>query len=244
MDFCGFWLVRAKSLKFGGDDDAAELGGHVGGGRLGLRGLPGASGGGPGHRRGGGRRWRSSRRRAGLAGKHKWDRALDRTGGAVAACRVPNNCFRALDRDLAGFLLVSDEDDGDGHRADDGVPQAGERMPGDGLGLAVAGERDLQERRSGGGLRKAGRYRGQYCYAATLLPGHREPTRSSACATRAPPTTGPSGPSRPAPASTANTSSSAPSQARPGHQNKGSTRPSSSTPTPEPGTNRVLIAIA
>jgi len=30
-----------KSLKFGGDDDAAELGGHVGGGRLGLRGVPG-----------------------------------------------------------------------------------------------------------------------------------------------------------------------------------------------------------
>jgi hypothetical protein len=32
MDFCRFWLVRTKSLKFGGDDDAAELGGHVGGG--------------------------------------------------------------------------------------------------------------------------------------------------------------------------------------------------------------------
>jgi integrase len=37
MDFCGFWLVSAKSLKFGGDDDAAELGGHVGGRRFGLR---------------------------------------------------------------------------------------------------------------------------------------------------------------------------------------------------------------
>src|SRR5216684_8327673 len=41
VDFCGFWLVRAYWLKFGGDDDAAELGGHVGGGRLGLRGVPG-----------------------------------------------------------------------------------------------------------------------------------------------------------------------------------------------------------
>jgi hypothetical protein len=41
MDFCGFWVVSVKSLKFGGDDDAAELGGHVGGGRLGLRGVPG-----------------------------------------------------------------------------------------------------------------------------------------------------------------------------------------------------------
>ena len=29
MDFCGLWLVSAKSLKSGGDDDAAELGGHV-----------------------------------------------------------------------------------------------------------------------------------------------------------------------------------------------------------------------
>jgi hypothetical protein len=30
------WLVRARCLKPGGDDDAAELGGHVGGGGLGL----------------------------------------------------------------------------------------------------------------------------------------------------------------------------------------------------------------
>jgi hypothetical protein len=31
VDFFGFWLVRVKLLKFGGGDDAAELGGHVGG---------------------------------------------------------------------------------------------------------------------------------------------------------------------------------------------------------------------
>ena len=35
--------------------------------------------------------------------------------------------------------FVPDEDDGDGSRAGDGVPQAGEGMHGDGLGLAVAG---------------------------------------------------------------------------------------------------------
>jgi hypothetical protein len=32
--------VRASCLKSGGDDDAAELGGHVGGGGLGLAGVP------------------------------------------------------------------------------------------------------------------------------------------------------------------------------------------------------------
>jgi hypothetical protein len=41
VDFCGFWLVSVNSLKSGGDDDAAEFGGHVGGGRLGLGGVPG-----------------------------------------------------------------------------------------------------------------------------------------------------------------------------------------------------------
>src|SRR2546429_3336683 len=41
VDFFGFWLVSVKPLKFGGDDDAAELGGHVGGGRVGLRRVPG-----------------------------------------------------------------------------------------------------------------------------------------------------------------------------------------------------------
>ena len=39
-DFLGCWLVRARCLKSGGDDDAAELGGHVGGGGLGLAGVP------------------------------------------------------------------------------------------------------------------------------------------------------------------------------------------------------------
>ncbi len=40
-DFLGCWLVRARCLKSGGYDDAAELGGHVGGGGFGLAGVPG-----------------------------------------------------------------------------------------------------------------------------------------------------------------------------------------------------------
>ena len=43
MDFCWGWLFGASELKSGGDDDAAELGGRVGGGRLGLGRVPGSS---------------------------------------------------------------------------------------------------------------------------------------------------------------------------------------------------------
>ncbi len=44
VDF--FWcrLVRARCLKSGGDDDAAELAGHVSGRGLGLGGVPGSAG--------------------------------------------------------------------------------------------------------------------------------------------------------------------------------------------------------
>src|SRR5713101_2849102 len=42
-DFFGCWLVRARCLKSGGDDDAAELGGHVGGRRRCLGGVPGGT---------------------------------------------------------------------------------------------------------------------------------------------------------------------------------------------------------
>jgi hypothetical protein len=41
MDFFGFCLVSESSLKSGCDEDAAELGGYVGGGRLCLRRVPG-----------------------------------------------------------------------------------------------------------------------------------------------------------------------------------------------------------
>ena len=40
MDFFGFCLISGISLKSGGDDDAAELGGLVGGGRLGFGRVP------------------------------------------------------------------------------------------------------------------------------------------------------------------------------------------------------------
>ena len=43
-DFLGCRPVRARWLKSGGDDDAAELGGHVGRRRLGLGGVPGCAG--------------------------------------------------------------------------------------------------------------------------------------------------------------------------------------------------------
>jgi hypothetical protein len=42
VDFFAGRLVRARYRKFRGDDDAAELAGHVGGGGLGLGGVPGA----------------------------------------------------------------------------------------------------------------------------------------------------------------------------------------------------------
>ena len=61
-DFFGCRLVGARCLKSGGDDDAAELGGHVGCGRLGFAGVPGGAGPVFGHVRGvvaGG--WRTSR---------------------------------------------------------------------------------------------------------------------------------------------------------------------------------------
>jgi hypothetical protein len=46
------------------------------------------------------------------------------------------------------------------------------------------------------------RYRGQYCYVAALLPGHREPAPILRLRWQGSPTSGPSGYTRPAPAST------------------------------------------
>ncbi len=165
MDFCGFWLVSANSLKSGGDDDAAEPGGHAGGGRLGLRGVPGrveAAGPGVGGVAAGGG---VPADRDCLAGEHERDRALDRACGAVAGLAGAGELLRVLDRDfncpsrgvssddprdvrvlfrgderdvIAGFRFAADEDDGDRRRAGDGVPQAGGGRDGDRLGLAVA----------------------------------------------------------------------------------------------------------
>ena len=44
MDFLGCRLVRARCVKPGGDEDAAELAVHVGGGRAGLAVVPGGAG--------------------------------------------------------------------------------------------------------------------------------------------------------------------------------------------------------
>ena len=80
--------------------------------------------------------------------------------------------FRGDEGDvIAGFRFVADEDDGDRLGAGDGVPQAGEGMHGDGLGLAVAGDGDLPERR-GGDLREGGQPVA-FLPGASFLPGAR-----------------------------------------------------------------------
>src|SRR5271155_3584822 len=99
-DFLGCWLVRARCLKSGGDDDAAELGGHVGGRRLGLAGVPGGAGpvigdvggvvAGGGVPAGG----------DGLAGELERDGALGGGGGAVAGLPGAEDLLGLLDRDF------------------------------------------------------------------------------------------------------------------------------------------------
>ena len=91
----------------------------------------------------------------GLAGEHERDGALDGAGGAVAGLPGAEELLRVFYRDFdgppggisfdypgdarvlfrgdegevePGFGLVADEDDGDGLRAGDGVPQAGDRV--------------------------------------------------------------------------------------------------------------------
>ena len=82
--FFACWLVGVRWAKTGGDDNAAELGGHVGGGGLGLGGVPGGTGAVTGHVGGvvpvGG----VPAVGEGLAGEHERDGALDGAGGAVA----------------------------------------------------------------------------------------------------------------------------------------------------------------
>ena len=99
-DFFVCWLVRAKRLKFGGDDDAAELGGHVGGGGLGLGRVPGggeaAAGDVGGIVAGGG----VPEHGEGLAGELEGDGAADGAGGAVAGLPGAEDLFRVLDRDF------------------------------------------------------------------------------------------------------------------------------------------------
>jgi hypothetical protein len=104
MDFCGFWLVGANSLKSRGDDDAAELGGHVRGGRFGLRGVPGGvEAAGPGIGRvvaGGG----VPADGQGLAGELERGRPLDGCRGAVAGLAGAEQLLGVLDRDFDGLI--------------------------------------------------------------------------------------------------------------------------------------------
>ncbi len=91
-DFFGCWLVGASCLKSCGDDDAAELGGHVRGGRLGLGRVPGGAGavifGVGGVVPGGGVPAGGD----GLAGELERDGPLDGAGGAAGACPAPKTC--------------------------------------------------------------------------------------------------------------------------------------------------------
>jgi hypothetical protein len=99
-DFLGCWPVRARCLKPGGDDDAAELGSHVSGGGFGLGGVPRgersafvqvggvvACGGVPGD--GGG-----------LAGDLERHGALDGAGGAVAGLAGAEDLLCVFYRDF------------------------------------------------------------------------------------------------------------------------------------------------
>ena len=177
VDFFEGWLVRLRWPKSCGDEDPAELGGHVGGRWLGLGGVPGSAGavifdvGGvmPGGGVPGGG--------DGLAGELERDGALDGAGGAVAGLACAEDLAGVLDRDLdappGGIPLddlrepgagvggdqghvvpgrrgVTDQHDLHGPGAEDAVPQAGDSGGVHGGGLAVAGDGDRDERRGGG----------------------------------------------------------------------------------------------
>jgi hypothetical protein len=101
---CATASVSGSSLKSCGDEDPAELGGHVGGGRLGLGGVPGgeqAAGGGVGRvvARGG-----VPADRECLAGELERDAALDGACGAVAGLPGAEQLLRILDGDLDGLI--------------------------------------------------------------------------------------------------------------------------------------------
>ncbi len=84
MDFCGCGLVRARLLKSCGDQDAPELGDHVGGGWLGLGGVPGGVEAAGGDVAGVVARGGVSDDRQGLADQGEGERAADCGGDPVA----------------------------------------------------------------------------------------------------------------------------------------------------------------
>ena len=85
--------VSVSWLKFGGDDDAAELGGHVGGRWLGLRGVPG---GGQAAALGVGGWWPAvAYQQTAMAWQASMNGMVRSTAAAVRlrACPVPKSCF-------------------------------------------------------------------------------------------------------------------------------------------------------
>src|SRR6266568_2875992 len=177
VDFFGGRLVGARCLKSCGDEDAAELAGHVGGRRLDLGGVPGGAGPVMCHVGGVVTSGGVPADGDGLAGDLEWDGPLDRAGGAVARLPGPEDLlavfYRDLDRPAGGVPLdhlrgggggiggdqgqviaarwpVADQHDGDGPGAEDRGPQAGDRGGGDDGGLAVAGDGDRGEGGCGG----------------------------------------------------------------------------------------------
>ena len=101
-DFCGWQLVSVRWLKFGGDQDAPELGGHVGGRWLGLGGVPGGAGpvlaGVGGVVAGGG----VPGDREGLVGQGERDGGADSAGGAVAGLPGAEELLRPRSRPQDG----------------------------------------------------------------------------------------------------------------------------------------------
>ena len=100
VHFFAGWLVGARGPESGGEENAAELGEHAGGGRLGLAVVPRcpvavvidvgwvvACGGVPGHGQG-------------LAGELERDGAADRVRGAVAGLAGAEELLRVFYRDL------------------------------------------------------------------------------------------------------------------------------------------------
>src|SRR5260370_27584869 len=130
VDFFACRLVTARWLKSGGDQDAAELGGHVGGGRLGLAGVPGGAGAagvdvGGGRPRGGG-----AHRGDGLAGELERDGALHGAGRPVAGLPGPEDLLAVFYRDLDAPPRCVALDDGGGAGARVGGDQGQVKAPG------------------------------------------------------------------------------------------------------------------
>jgi hypothetical protein len=104
VDFCRGWLAGVNRPIFGGDEDAAELGEHVGGRRLGLGAIPGGAGpvlaGVGGVVPGGG----VLEDRDALAGQGEREGAVHRRGQPVAGLACAEDLLGVFDRDFDGLI--------------------------------------------------------------------------------------------------------------------------------------------